>query len=270
MQGAYAQQLSEVAAPPVKSLKKKHFYFTWGYNRSWYNKSDIHFTGPGYDFTLYDVVAKDRPTPFGIRYIDPAWISTPQFNFRVGYFLSDKYCISIGWDHMKYVVTVPQRVTISGQIGNTISDPPISTGNYAGTYNGDSFEIQPDFLAFEHTDGLNLATVDIERYDQLWRAKKHPNLGLSAVTGVGVGAMIPRSDVHLFGIGDNHPWNLSGWGCLGKVGLQFDILHWLFLRSDLKIGYINLSKIPTTGRDMDVAKQKIVFYENSWLLGFKF
>lgn len=273
---AFAQQPNEggTSEVPVKSRKRGNFYFTWGYNRSCYNKSDIHFMGPGYDFILHDVIARDRPTPLSLQYIDPAWLSIPQFNFRIGYFLNDKYCVSIGWDHMKYVVDVPQRVTITGQIGSTVSDPPISTNipsaNYMGVYNGNSLEIQPDFLLFEHTDGLNLATVDIERYDQLWKSRKHSNLGLSVVTGVGLGPMIPRSDVHLFGVGDNHPWNLSGWGCLAKAGLNFDILRWLFFRTDLKTGYISLSQIPTTGRDVDVAKQKIVFYENSWLLGFRF
>ena len=29
-------------------------YFYWGYNRSIYSKTDIHFHGPGYDFTVYD------------------------------------------------------------------------------------------------------------------------------------------------------------------------------------------------------------------------
>ena len=275
--GCFAQRTTELdsLSTPIKKLHKKgDFYFTWGYNRSCYNKSDIHFVGPGYDFTLHDVVAKDRPTPLSISYIDPQWISTPQFNFRIGYFINDKYCISIGWDHMKYVIDVPQRVSISGNIGSTISDPPISTnvssGNFAGAYNGNSLEIQPDFLTFEHTDGLNIATVDIERYDLLWQSKRNRKLGLSVVTGLGVGPVIPRSDVRFFGVGANHPWNLSGYGGLAKVGLNFDILRWLFFRTDLKIGYISLSKIPTTGRSVDVAKQNIVFYENSWLLGFKF
>lgn len=271
---ASAQQISQSEATPIKPLKKKHFYLTWGYNRSWYNKSDIYFKGPGYDFTLYDVVARDRPSPLGFEYINPLWFTAPQFNFRFGYFLSDKYAISIGWDHMKYVVDVPQHVTIAGQIGNTISNPPISTdissGNYSGTYHGDDFDIKPDFLVFEHTDGLNLVTVDMDRYDQVWKSKKQNNLGLSVVTGLGLGPVIPRSDVHFFGVGENHPWNLSGWGGLGKVGVNFNILASLFLRADFKTGYIRLSKIPTTGRHEDVAKQKIVFYETTLQLGVKF
>jgi len=44
--------------------RKGSYFAFWGYNRSDYPTSDIHFTGPGYDFTLHDVVAADAPTPF--------------------------------------------------------------------------------------------------------------------------------------------------------------------------------------------------------------
>lgn len=142
----------------------------------------------------------------------------------------------------EYVIDVPQHVTIAGQIGNTISNPTISTcissGNYAGTYPGDGFDIKPDFLVFEHTDGLNLVTVDMDRYDEVWELKKYNNLGFSVVTGVGLGPVIPRSNVYFWGVGENHPWNFSGWGGLGKIGLDFDILTFLFLHADFKMGYI--------------------------------
>ena len=275
---AFSQEKLSDETEPVKKhklQKKGDFYFTWGYNRSWYDKSDIHFIGPNYDFTLHNVVASDRPTELGWTYINPVEISIPQFNFRIGYFISDKYSISIGWDHMKYVVDVPQKATISGYIGSTISDPAISTnvssGNYAGTYaDGTPFEIQSDFLTFEHTDGLNFASIDLERYDLLWQSKRQPKLGLTLMTGLGAGPVIPRSDVHFFGVGANHYWNLSGYGAAAKTGLNFDILSWLFLKTEFKIGFIDLQKIPTTGRSVDVAKQNIVFYENSWCIGFKF
>lgn len=35
-----------------KIHEKGKFFFTWGHNRSWYEKSDIHFTGQGHNFLL--------------------------------------------------------------------------------------------------------------------------------------------------------------------------------------------------------------------------
>jgi hypothetical protein len=69
------------------------------------------------------VVAHDRQSKFGRDYLNPGRISIPQYNLRFKYYISDKYSISIGWDHMKYVVDIPQRIHVYGTIGETISNP---------------------------------------------------------------------------------------------------------------------------------------------------
>lgn len=69
-----------------------------GWNRGWYSNSDIHFTGENYDFTLDNVIAKDRQTKFDPSiYFHPKWITIPQTNLRIGYFIKDNYEISIGF-----------------------------------------------------------------------------------------------------------------------------------------------------------------------------
>jgi len=108
--------------------RKGEFYFYWGWNRSLYGKSDINFKGTDYDFTFSDVKAKDRQTPFSFKkYLNPTHMTIPQYNFRIGYYIKDHYSISLGADHMKYVVTPNQRVSIHGNItqSGTIYD-----GNY--------------------------------------------------------------------------------------------------------------------------------------------
>jgi len=267
-----AQQISKT--PDFKLHKKGDYYVTWGYNREWFNKSDIHFTGPGYDFTLKDVKAVDRPSPINLDYVKWDTWSVPQFNLHVGYFISDKYSISVGWDHMKYVVDVPQTVKITGHIDPNISNPSISTnvpsGNYAGNYNNNDITLQPDFLTFEHTDGLNYASVDLERYDELWQSRKYKHVGVTLATGGGLGMIIPRSDVRFFGNGRNHFWNIAGWGSSLKAGLQFNIFKRVYLQTDFKIGYLELLNIHTTeNTNVDKAQQHIIFYENYWVIGFR-
>lgn len=257
-----------------KLQKKGQFYFYWGYNRAWFAKSDINFTGPGYNFTLHDVVAKDRPSSLSWQYLNITEFSVPQYNYRLGYFISDKYSISVGWDHMKYVMQVPQTVNITGYIGEEISSPGIPTtkpsGNYAGDYHNEPITITPDFLTFEHTDGLNYISVAGERYDQLWQSKKHPKLGLTVVTGLGAGFVLPRSDVRLFETGENNHFNVAGWGVSASAGIKLNILKWLYFQSDLKAGYLDMNAIHTTGRNkIDGANQHIKFLENYWVLGFR-
>src|SRR3972149_6826243 len=76
--------------------RKGKFFFYWGYNWSAYTKSDIHFWGNGYDFSIKGVRAKDDPTTSFKTYIGPTTFSVPQYNYRLGYFLNDKTFISIG------------------------------------------------------------------------------------------------------------------------------------------------------------------------------
>ena len=68
---------------------KGKIYFYWGGNRANYTNSDIRFKGENYDFTLENVKAKDVPKGWHIDYINPARMTIPQTNFRLGYFISD-------------------------------------------------------------------------------------------------------------------------------------------------------------------------------------
>lgn len=256
-------------APRTYSNKGK-VYFHWGYNFSSYAKSDINLYGKGYNIVLKDVVAHDRPTPLNSTYLDPSRLSIPQFNFHFGYYFKDNYSISIGWDHMKYVVDVPQKVKITGTIAPSISEPAIDASAYSGIYYNADFTINPDFLTFEHTDGFNYASVEVERYDDAWHAKKG-NMYLAMETGLGAGLLIPRTDVRLFGVGQNNYWNVAGWGISAKAGAKLFFNKRLFFQGSLKAGFANMSNIRTTGRnDIDKAKQKIAYLENFWVLGYIF
>ena len=261
--------------------QKGKFYINWGYNRSWFNESDIHFAGQGHDFILYNVEANDRPSELSTDYINPAKWSIPQLNFRFGYFFSDKYSISLGWDHMKYVAVDFQTVKMYGYLDPAIVSDPLMKANMekmnakyspAGLYNDLLVEMTPeDFIHYEHTDGLNYVSTEIERYDELWQCAKYNKFGISLVTGVGAGAIIPRTDAHLFGSGENHFWNFAGWGCSAKIGLQINLTKLIYLQSDFKYGSLQMLNVHTSNHyGIDKANQHIVFYENYWQIGFRF
>lgn len=249
---------------------KGKFFVHWGYNFSSYNKSDIHFKGTGYDFTLHNVKAGDRPTKLSLDYLNPARITIPQFNFHFGYFFKDNYSISLGWDHMKYVMDIPQRVKITGFIEDHVSEPGIPTGDKAGVYNGEYIEVDADMLTFEHTDGYNFASVGIERYDDILVNHKGKQV-LTMETGVDVGLIVPRSDVRFFGEGKNHYWNIAGYGASAKAGVQYRFWKGMYFQGSYKIGNTQMNSIRTTGRrGIDNAKQNIWFFENYWVLGVRF
>ena len=136
--------------------KKGKFSINWGGNREKYTKSDIHFVGNDYDSTLYDVKAQDKPKGWNVSYINPTKLTVPQTNLNLSYYISDHYSISIGFDHMKYVMTQDQVVKIGGGIGSSYPE-------YAGVYTKDGKNTidlsDGKFLKFEHTNGLNYIFV---------------------------------------------------------------------------------------------------------------
>ena len=113
---AYALQ------PITPQFKKGQCFFYWGYNRGYYSASDIHFKGNDYEFTLKQVKANDRQSKLAADpYLRIDQITIPQYDYRLGFCLTDKYALSFGFDHMKYVMNQNQTVKMSGYIHDTSS-----------------------------------------------------------------------------------------------------------------------------------------------------
>ena len=209
----------------------------WGYNRSVFSTSDIRFTGSGYDFTLNDIKAYDRPTDFSFStYFKPASITIPQYVYRASYFVTDRWALSIGMDHMKYVMPV-QSSHISGEINQT--------GNpFNGQYDHQEIQVTPDFLKFEHTDGLNYLNLLAEYYYEIYSSSSH-NFGIVPFAGAGGGMMIPKSNVTLMNGERSDKFHINGFGISVNAGVQFYFYKHFFFRTQVKGGYINMSDILT-------------------------
>ena len=239
--------------------RKGNFFLLAGINWSWYGRSDINFKGPGYDFTLEDVKGSDKPYQTSIQY-----------NIHAGYFIKDNYSISVGLDHMKYVMKVPQQLTITGIIGSEVSDPEIPTGQYAGSYRNQPITVKSDLVTLEYTDGFNYVSTHIQRYDDIW-ISANGNKSLALETEIGAGVLVPRADVRLFGVGMNNHLNIAGWVGSVKAGLMFNCTRNIYFIANLEAGHANMNKIYTTGRNNeDKASQKLNFMQNSYLLGIRF
>ncbi len=246
--------------------KGKWFVF-WGGNRDSYAKSDIHFTGNGYDFTVQDAVSHDKPQGWHIDYINPLKMTIPQTNFRLGYFLSDKYNISIGVDHMKYVVTQNQTFNVNGNINLPVSEVG---SQFNGIYNNKSTIMSDDFLKLEHTDGLNYVHAEVSRFDDVSNIFKLPNtdkVQINLTEGLGLGFIYPRTDSSLLGKPRHDNYNVAGIGVSGKLGLNFTFFKHFFIQTEIKGGYINMYNIRTTFDSSDKATQVILFFEKTIAFG---
>ena len=252
------ETLMQEKACKAKTVKKGSMYLYWGWNRSWYAKSNLHFKGNEYDFNLKSVKAKDRQSPFSTKiYLNPSYVTIPQYNFRTGYFLNDKYNISFGVDHMKYVVIQDQIVNIDGNIN-------VSDSAYNGQYTGQNITLKEDFLKFEHTDGLNFINVDLRRFHELWATEK---VSLNVIGGIGVGVMVPRTNTTLLGKPRHDEFHLSGYGFSGVAGMNMSFWKYFFIQSEFKLGYISMPDILTTYERSDKADQKILFSQFNVVFG---
>jgi hypothetical protein len=249
------------AQDPLKSIKytahnKGKFYIYWGGNRDSYSKSDIHFKGADYDFTLNDVEAVDRPVGWHINYINPTMMTIPQTNFRLGYFINDHYNISVGVDHMKYVMVQNQSVKING------SYPSIYIGNQVN--NGLLDLSDETFLTFEHTDGLNYINSEISRVDDFSKYLGITNtdkIQINLTEGIGAGVLYPKTNAKVLEKERHDDFHFSGYGVSAKVGLNLTFFKHYFIQGELKGGYINMNDIQTTALTNDSASQHFMFLQ---------
>lgn len=241
---------------------KGKFYIFWGGNREDYSKSDIRFKGKDYDFTLYNVDAHDKPKGFHIDYFNPIRMTIPQTNFRIGYFITDKYNISIGFDHMKYVMFQDRAVDYSGNYPNQ--------GSYGETLPNGQILLTEDFLTFEHTDGLNYVNTEIARVDDISKWFKIPNtdkIQINLTEGVGGGFLYPKTNTKLLGKERYDEFHVSGYGLSAKAGLNVTFFKYFFIQGELKGGYINMNDIRTTKDKADHAEQDFWFFQRILVIG---
>jgi len=237
---------------------KGGFYLYWGWNYGWFSNSDITFQGDNYDFTLDKVVANDRQSTFDVNtYFNPANITIPQYNFRIGYFISDHYNVSFGIDHMKYVMQADQVVKISGHID--------STGTvYDGNYNNDDITLSEDLLKFEHTDGLNYINVEFRRFDEIINLNK---VRINLTEGLGIGALYPKTNTTLMNNERYDEFHLAGYGINAVVGVNITFYKYFFIQSEFKGGFINMPDIRTTMNKSDKASQHFFFTQLNIVFG---
>lgn len=261
---SFSQGMSNIIQP--NRGNKGKMYIFWGWNRAHFTHSDIRFKSNNYHFTLKNVVAYDRQTPFAFDpYFHPTKLSIPQTNLRIGYFISEHYNISLGIDHMKYVMEQNQKVKINGKIN-------VAGVKYDGIYNNNDIVLTEDFLTFEHTDGLNYLNLAISRVDNLFDFNKLriKHIDMSLTEGVGIGALMPRTNTELLNNKRYDQYHLAGYGLDAKIGLNILFYKHFFVQSELKGGYINMPDIRTTESKSDKAAQHFFYVQNNIVFGALF
>jgi len=267
----YSQE-KQIGTTPLenkfKTQKKGKFYFYWGWNKAQYSYSDIRFKGDNYNFTLFDVAAQDRQTGWDPSvYLNPGNMTIPQTVARFGYYFHDNWNLSLGVDHMKYVMVRNQLATIDGYI-----DLQNSFTQFNGIYDNEQLMISENFLQFEHTDGLNYINIEISRVDNLgeffkWDSKK---VQLNILESIGTGVLYPKTNSTLLSKERYDDFHFSGFGVSLKGGINLTLFDHFFIQAEIKSGYINMSDIRTTTSNADSASQDFLFFQRNISFGYIF
>ncbi len=247
----------------IESNKQHQIYITWGYNRAYYNKSDVHFKGDGYDFTLKGARAEDMPEKFSPDvYFNPGQFTVPQFNFRAGYYVGKNTAISLGWDHMKYHLIATQLVKIDGHIDEEKYSSPAFTGDFHNEY----ILYGPSFMNYHHSDGFNFIRLALEQRIPFWQS--HNEHHVLAMNGsVSAGAVMPWTDFTFFGVNHRNKPHFAGYGFSVHAGFRYEFFNYFFLQVTAQVGWSNLTDIMLEDELASRADQKITFIERAWALG---
>lgn len=252
----------EVTNNLYTSNNKGKIYIYWGGNRGYYSSSDIHFKGENFDFTVENAKAHDKPKGWHADYINPTRMTIPQTNFRLGYFITDKYSVSFGFDHMKYVLTQNQEAKVVGDYPNK--------GSYGEVLENGNTLITPEFLKFEHTDGLNYINLELTRHEDLSKYIGITNtdkIQLNVLAGVGAGVLFPRTNATVLGGERNDEFKIAGFGASVKGGLNLTFYKHFFVQYETKAGYINILKTPISPNSSEYAKHDFTFLQSLIVVG---
>jgi len=241
-----AQDLNEPAPK-----KRGEFYFTWGYNRDWYSRSDIHVVyrnaqnTESCDFKLFDAKANDKPD------MDRFWnfnrLTIPQYDMTAGYFFNDKHDLGIelGWNHLKYVVTPFQMVHIKGEINGTPIDQVMP--------------LYDTLFHMQHTNGNNYLVLSLVKRQTLLTTRY---VQVSAIAKMGIGPMISYTIDTVLGDRDGGYFHYHGWVAATSLGLRVSFLKYFFIQSDMQGAYANYTNTKLGHDHLGYARHH--FYSLQW------
>ncbi len=246
---------AQVKHKTKKSTNAGTMFFYWGYNRSYYSKSDIRFVGSNYDFKLKNVTAYDRPDKFRADvYFNPATLTVPQYNARIGYYISDKWAFSFGVDHYKYVMADYNNVLLDGFIGAGTDT------NWVGNYNDEPVITRTDDFHYENTNGVNFLRFELMRSFDVFEVGKKRQLALTANIGAGVGPALTFSDLNFGQVHTFATPSISGYGLGVNGSVRLEFFKHFFMQMESGVGFIHLPHVRTRPDDKNqFARQKFVF-----------
>lgn len=243
------------ASAQMKHKKRKStaagtLFFYWGYNRSWYTGSDLRLAGQDYDFTLKGASAHDHPDKFGSAYFNP--VTGPQFVGRAGYYFKDKWAISLGVDHFRYVFDNGNNVLLNGFIGNGVD------ANWSGNYSDES--ITTDSMQFHYENRNSFIRLEVMRSYDILEVGRYRELVITANIGGGAGPVVSSNTLNFGQERTYSTTSLSGYGLAANGSLRFEFFKHAFIQANTGFGMMHLTHVRTREQDRNQYARQLYGY----------
>lgn len=201
-------------------------FMSWGYNRSWYSKSTLRLNGPGYQMEMSGFRAKDMPS------VNLFAIPSTQFNARLGYYFTNGYAMSVGWDRLSYHMVNNQAVLLNGTI-----DSGTNSG-LNGNYFNSSLPLDTSFFSYQ-IPSLDHINIKISRTGRSVRFGRQESFVISTDLGASLGMLLSSTDYRFGSDQDISTASLSGIALAAHAGVRFEFFKHIYLEPSLSGGYMN-------------------------------
>ncbi|MBI3511636.1 MAG: hypothetical protein HY064_13325 [Bacteroidetes bacterium] len=251
-----------------KFQKGGNWYFSWGYGKFWYPKTNLYFdenyTDPvakevvHSEYTLYNVKAHDR---LGLEKLYNVPLTVPQFCVRIGYFFNEKQDLGIEltYDHAKFIASDYQYVEMKGTTNGVAFDslaylyPDRTTG--------------PKPFVYKLNNGANFFEFNLVKKFILFDSK-NGMIHLSYITKCGAGWNTPHVENEIFGEKNKpHFQPIGGWNVGAEAAVRCVFFNRAYLEFGQKGVYANYYKLRNA---QGVSRQQIATYELVLSLGVNF
>jgi hypothetical protein len=224
--------------PRPKNWRKHELYFSWGYNKEWYTRSNVSVSQPslGNSFTFKSAIGVDHPGWENEQFFTKA-LSIPQYNYRLGYTIDREkgWGVEINFDHTKWLFRDNQMVQLVGKVNGKPYDGQVLFADSVAGSDSSSYH----YL----NNGANFLLFNVVKRWCLWENRKG-TIRFDGLAKFGVGPLIPHVQVKYFDQPGNDPhFQLGGW----NVGLEADIkatfFQYVFLEYGNKLDYARYSNL---------------------------
>jgi len=90
------------------------------------------------------------------------------------------------------------------------------------------------------------------------------------VTGIGAGAVVPKTNARLFENRGTDEFHLAGGSINANIGLKLFFFKHLFLHPAVKVGYVTLPDVLTNTSGNDKASQNFSYFQANMTVGYQF